>query len=234
MRTHYQHGPRGEAGFTRLEICFALVAVALLGAVALPGVTASGHDARSAACLNNLRLMARAAQVWADEHQGEVPWRTPVSQGGTLPQGNVKPANAWAEFSFMSNQLVTPRILSCPSDSEAGTANDFSTYIAATHRARATSYFLNLHGNYNGWRAVLFGDRNLSTTSIGSCPYGVAGADTIQYTAPVPTAWTNGVHAFSGNLALSDGSVLPSTSADLRTALGYSDEGGRVHLLRAR
>jgi len=111
-----------EDGFTRLELAAAIIGLTLLCAVALPLLGVTRADSDRVACLNNLRQMGRAAQMWASDHTLQFPWRTSISDGGEFiptpgsTAGQPRPGNAWAEYAFMSNEVVTPRILACPAD----------------------------------------------------------------------------------------------------------------------
>jgi type II secretory pathway pseudopilin PulG len=240
LRQRFHATAPDERGFTRVELCLAVAVVALLGAVALPGVTASGHDARSAACLNNLRVMARAAHERALELADSFHWRTAYTEGGT--RIDPKAGAAWLEYAVLSNQLQTPKVLACPADSGVGVAPQFVgpySYVTANYRATATSYSLNLHANPDVPSTVLFSDRNLRTSGAGTrCGFsGVNNADAIQTPLGFITGWTNAVHGYQGNIALSDGSVRSTSSAQLQEAFVQSlDEDGRAshHLLRAR
>ena len=228
---------RRRRAFTRVELCACLAAVALLGLLALPALASAQSRGHVAQCLNNLRLMGRAVQMWAGDYQNQPPWRTPQQAGGLLPSTGTRPGNAWADLSFMSNALVTPRILSCPADRGAITARDFPEYISPSFRGLATSYILNLESLTEYPGGLLFGDRNVQfAAGAQSCSAGVNNVASYYLPSGANQGWTNAVHGFSGNIVVMDGSVSETTSEQLHAAMSDSRDGtgSYVHLLKPR
>lgn len=247
MKPRRQHRATGNSGltcwtqgFTRVELCACLAAGALLILLALPALATSQSRGQLAQCLNNLRLMGRAMQVWAsDANQTLPPWLLREPAGGTVPNNT---GNAWFEFFTLSNQLATPRILACPADEGVRIAAHFGLdsatggYASIPYRAAATSYFLNLHSSVESPEAVLFGDRNLS---LGGATCGLARFNNASDVTPT-TRWTNRVHAvdgnFGGNIVTMDGRVTQTGTPELQAAFARSrtEEINSVHLLRPR
>src|SRR5688572_9748527 len=114
--------------FTRIELLAICAALGLLALLVAPTVASNKTDSERLVCFNNLRLIGRAVQMWAGDHNQQPPWRTLVADGGLLPNPGdpIRPGNAWFDFAFLSNQLVTPRILACPSDTGVKRAVEFS------------------------------------------------------------------------------------------------------------
>lgn len=253
LALRFSHSPRRrQLAFTRVELLACIVCAGILAAIALPAFASGTSRSQVAQCLNNLRQMGRATQVWAADHTDQLPWWTPTSDGGEFIVqggsgiGGSRPGNVWIEYYFMRNQLVDPRILACPADDGVKVASEFSTdasrggFASVDLRNLATSYFLNLHTvvkrNFvlsDNPLAVLFGDRNVRFSNGSSCTTGVS--PTFQ-AVPFDTsvAWTNAVHGTDGNIVRVDGSVMTTTSAELRNSLYRSDINGSVHVLRAR
>lgn len=235
VRSSRARGER-DAAFTRLELFACMVCVALIGAMALPVLATTRSRSDIAQCLNNLRQIGRAVQLWGTERQDEAPWRVPVSSdGGTPPPIE----NAWFQFALLSNELVTPRILVCPADRAAKVASDFSTdivqgYLSVSFRALATSYSINLHSSSLLPASALIADRNIRFSGFSVCPYAPRGAWAYYPPDPNAGAWTNAVHGPQGNVVLMDGGVRQTTSGELRAVLSRSSENGTVHLLTAR
>ena len=227
--------------FTRLELCACLAGVALLAALALPALANNASRSQTAQCLNNLRLCGRAVQMWGGDSKDQPPWRTFFEDGGTRPSGGAfSPGNAWFEYAFMSNEVVTPRILSCPADMGVKVAAEFSSdgtrgYMSAGFRAQATSYFITLD-NPSGVAAwPIFGDRNIRYAGITSCVNGINNADWFNPFVAGNGEWTNAVHGLEGNVVQTDGSVTETTSAQFRAVfrVGLNDNSS-LHFLRAR
>jgi hypothetical protein len=225
-------GPtRSAQGFTRIEIGAVLGTVALLAMVVLAASAATRSDSERVVCFNNLRMLGQAFLAFEESHGGRVSWRTPIYEGGTF--SIPKPANAWYEFSFHSNNIPSPRILACPADSGVRVAKSFREYTSSGFRAAATSYVIDLDPN-NHPQAWLSADRNLRLTSIGSCSAGVSAAPAIAVGSPL-AGWTNAVHGVYGNVLLRDGSVRYTDSVEFRSLiLTNSDDNGNAHFLPAR
>jgi len=52
-------------GFTLVEIMIVVAIIALLAAIAIPSFMKSRTESRKSACINNLRLLDHAKQMWA-------------------------------------------------------------------------------------------------------------------------------------------------------------------------
>lgn len=236
MKPRRQHRATGNSGltcwtqgFTRVELCACLAAGALLALLALPALATSQSRGQVAQCLNNLRLTGRAMQMWGSDNNSMLPgWRLQVQGGGTRPPTGA----AWIEYAYLSNQLVTPRILACPSDAGVLVARDFGEFLSSSYRGNAVSYFINLHSSLDNPSAALFGDRNLrlSGSALG-CSF-VIYNNVLQYSAD--TAWTNGVHELTGNLVTMDGGAAQTSTPELQSALLRSESSNAVHLLKTR
>ena len=231
---------RNSSAFTRLELLAVIFGLFLLATFALPLLAATRRDSDRVACFNNLRQIGRAVELWAGDHEGEPPWRTYTSLGGTRPASISKPGNAWFEFTALSNELFTPRILACPADAGVKVASEFSSdgqrgYMSTGFRAAATSYFVRLDtavGPDPTW--FLAGDHNIRFFGVQNCVYGVTGADIYEPRNPA-SGWTNAVHGAQGNAVRTDGGVSETTSEQFRTVFftGLGDDNS-LHFLRAR
>ena len=231
-----------ESALTRLEVLAVMGVLALLVSVALPALATSAARAGRISCVNNLRQIGRAFQIWASDHDGENPWRVPTSNGGTF--GSALAPNVWFEFSWLSNQLVTPRILVCPGDSpkvqrmaDNWGAGANGGFINTAYRNNSVSYPLWLHTSAVLPQSVLSGDRNLRFSAKGGCGLLVVNNTWYLQRGDANVGWTNSAyvaHGSTGNLLFNDGRVLQCTSADLREALNVPNVNGELgafHLL---
>ena len=67
---------RNSKGFTLVEIMIVVAIIGLLAAIAVPNFTQARTNARTSACVNNLRLIDGAKQQWALEtnaDEGDTP-----------------------------------------------------------------------------------------------------------------------------------------------------------------
>jgi hypothetical protein len=235
-------------GFTRVELAAAVFAIALLLAVVVApalAATATKSDSGRVTCFNNLRLVGRAVQIWTSDHNRQFPWRTHYADGGTSQGAQPRAGNAWFEFAVFSNELVTPKILACPSDTGVKQARifDFHSdggFMNVFYRAAALSYSLNVDGSLEVPRSWLTGDRNFRPDypGGGNCSTRVVSNQGIDAIPPELSllAWTNAVHGASGHLLTTDGSVEYTFSPRLKEIILQPgiDDGGQIHFLRAR
>ena len=187
-------------------------------------------------CTNNLKQVGLAFKTWAIDNQDRYPMTVPVSEGGP-PTGQPFTGAAAAPwlytvFSVMSNELSTPKILSCPSDDRSSHSN-FTMQITGTTAAAAPAgaYFQNQYISYflgkdcaeGQPQMVLAGDRNISligpafTQEVTKNTTAVMGTNWANVNQ-APT-WTDKQHQKNGNVLISDGSVQQLSSQRFRETL---------------
>jgi len=94
--------PRGGLGaFTLIELLVVIAIIAILAAMLLPALSSAKEAGRRIACLNNLRQLSFAAQMYADDNQSTYP-----------PRSNT---NRWPN-QFYANYGKNVKILLCPTD----------------------------------------------------------------------------------------------------------------------
>ncbi len=239
-----------QSAFTRIELAAVLAALALLGCIAISALGNTRSQGDRAACLNNLRQIGLAFQLWASDHGGELPFWTCVNEGGTrirlcpspvpIPPWLGYQNNLWFQYGWISNELVHASALACPADPAAKPAVDFSRspdigFLDGTHRGNSVSYFLGLHARAEYPRAVLAGDRNMKFGSYNvNCASGVTTAVGVDWTGTeYDTEWLPAIHGTVGNVLLKDGEVQSTSSAGLRQVLTHSwREATGLHFLK--
>lgn len=106
---------RSERGFTLVELAALLVTLFVIAAAVLP-VLRPSRCKRSPGirCVNNLGQLSIATHLWASDHDDRAPWQVSTNRGGAmeLAQGG----DLAATFQSTTNELVNPRIVSCPAD----------------------------------------------------------------------------------------------------------------------
>lgn len=118
-----QAQPRPASGFTRLELVALLAALALLAAAVLPALAGNRIRSDRVLCANNLRQISMALQQWGNDHSDQPPWEVLPADGGTY--AHALSPNVWYHFAWISNELASPRILFCPTDT-GKPARDFT------------------------------------------------------------------------------------------------------------
>jgi hypothetical protein len=189
--------------------------------IALPIFSSNIADSNRAVCLNNLRRIGQAYQLWGNDYEDRFPFQVPHWEGGIKYSSSA--SQVYRQFAVLSNELRDPGFLACPTDPAGVRAGDFFQLVTV-YRDRAVSYFLS-HGPLGLGPELLAGDKNVTGLSSGfsSCEYFVQ----TRVMAPQLAAWHNlSFHAQQGNALLANGAVEQFSNAGLRAAAGSSD----VHL----
>src|SRR5437016_13106463 len=109
-----------EEAWNRLELLFILASLALLTAVALPSLANTKNQSQRLTGFSNLQQIGHAYQLWGNDRGNKTPCRTDISEGGGFHSPSALRNQAWYQFAWLSNELVTPKILVCPADKNVG------------------------------------------------------------------------------------------------------------------
>jgi hypothetical protein len=235
-----RHETRPVEGFTRLELGAVLAGITLMFLVVVPLVAQGRPRSQLAICLNNLRQVGRAMLTWNAGHGAADPWRVDVTAEGTRNHPSGLQNNLWFQFSWISNELRTPRILACPSDPAVRVATDFgilstNSFLNVERRNQAISYFLGLDSLPDSPQSVLSGDRPARMgPASGGCSSGLSPVYSVDAKT---TEWSQtNLHAAVGHILFHDGRVELRSTAGLRQAFdpAVEDDNGSIHVLTPR
>jgi prepilin-type N-terminal cleavage/methylation domain-containing protein len=221
-----------KKAFTLIELLVVIAIIAILAAMLLPALAAAKKKAQKISCVNNLKQIGLSFRLWEGDNNDKYPQAVSYTSGGAMENvahagSTVTPINpAWI-FMVMSNQLSTPKVCYCPSDSyhsQASTAFIYSgtptpifdpcTGATATAPAQATSapgtasYFVGGDALESDPQMILSGDENIGTVETG-----VNGPATY---APIATATASGVSS-----AASQQIQQTATSTSTTATTGY-------------
>jgi prepilin-type processing-associated H-X9-DG protein len=182
------------AAMTLVEVLVVIVVLFVLAALILP-FFARARTSRGVNCVNNLKQIGMSFQEWAGDNNRKYPFKTFVTNGGTMELNNGR--NAWLNFLVMSNELPTPKVLICPKDKKhLPPASDFSSQLAGH-----ISYFVGLDANTNSPQTFLSGDDNFAIGGV------LVKSGLLELSTNTTVAWTADRHGFVGNILFGDGSV---------------------------
>lgn len=193
-----------RSGLTLPEFLVVLAVLCMFWAMLLPAGKGCKAPASGIACGNQLKQIALAQIVWANDHE---PTNIFFAQHSTNAGGFrelLSPGSLPHFYRALSNELINPRILTCPSDGRKFT-EDFAS-LTTNH----LSYFLNMDARSEAeGTTAIHGDRHITFSPASR-------AQLATLATNLSLTWTRHKgHGNVGNIAFTDGSVAKATDREL-------------------
>lgn len=214
--------------FTLIELLVVIGVIAILAGFLLPALARAKTKAKRIRCVNNLKQIGVGMRLWADENEGNFPWKVDQTQGGAKPNGTGN-ATVTLQLSCVADKLVSTAVLLCPADVRKDPAANFGTIAFAN-----VSYALCNEADEQRPRVILATDRNLSGFDFAGLPDNISCFIlTAPGTGAATAKWRRGIcHGSNlGFVVLSDNSVEQLKDLSLaQTLMSYNpatetDEG---------
>jgi prepilin-type N-terminal cleavage/methylation domain-containing protein/prepilin-type processing-associated H-X9-DG protein len=135
--------------FTLIELLVVIAIVAILAALLLPVLARGKESGRQAACASNLRQLAVALSLYANDHEGVLPVRSQLNRWPARLQPGYE---SWNVLRCPTERLADQPLTAIPGDADTAPRsyimNTFGDYFAAT---LSPTDFKNFgKGNYSG------------------------------------------------------------------------------------
>ena len=130
-----------QRAFTLIELLVVIAIIGILAALLLPALSKAKESGKATACINNLRQIGVAIQIYAQENNNRLPYMNDQFPGVTnqYPGPDI----------VLSNHLGNLNVLRCPSDRWTGTN--------ALPRPNAEPTYFDQTGSSYAWSSVLNG-----------------------------------------------------------------------------
>ncbi len=161
--TSFTTRSRGKArGFTLVELLVVIAIIGILAMLLTPVLLTARQEGFKTDCKNNLRSVAAASQMYADQPQNRFyPWPRPIASGSNQPElSEDADARAALELLYKYGFIDDARVFICRSSTDDA-AEEYDT-----EQERRTSFRLEEHQCSFTWRKKLTTVNDDSKTPI--------------------------------------------------------------------
>jgi prepilin-type N-terminal cleavage/methylation domain-containing protein/prepilin-type processing-associated H-X9-DG protein len=164
---------RTQKGFTLIELLVVIAIIAILAAILFPVFAKAREKARQTACMNNLKQIATATMMWAQDNNEMFP----------------DPGNVWGAIN------IDKGVLKCPTKSRLANGYVFNAFVAGAAIGKISdpvSQFMVADGDNTGNTSLAFPNVANKSTDI----------DTARHSGKAIAAFCDGHVEMSADLSL--------------------------------